>query len=106
MQRIFWGVIVYLSIFTNTLHKKTSLKQKIKKHTSVASGAFVQTRCVPPPSCTSLFCATDVRECLLVCVCVCVSLRLRFCVVVLNSGPQAPALYRFLFQPGPTKTNN
>lgn len=26
-------------------------------------------------------------------------------VVVLNSGPQAPALYRFLFQPGPTKTN-
>ncbi len=24
-------------------------------------------------------------------------------VVVLNSGPQAPELYRFLFQPGPTK---
>lgn len=39
-------------------------------------------------------------QCLFVCRC------LRFSVVVLNSGPQAPALYRFLFQPGPTKTNN
>lgn len=38
-------------------------------------------------------------------VCVC-GVCLRFSVVVLNSGPQAPALYRFLFQPGPTKTND
>lgn len=53
-------------------------------------------------------------ECVRVCMCVyvygCVSVSvcvcLRFSVVVLNSGPQAPALYRFLFQPGPTKTNN
>lgn len=42
--------------------------------------------------------------CVYWCVCVCwVSVDLRFSVVVLNSGPQAPALYRFLFQPGPTK---
>ena len=44
--------------------------------------------------------------CMYVCACVCVCVCLRFSVVVLNSGPQAPALYRFLFQPGPTKTNN
>lgn len=51
-----------------------------------------------------------VRVCMFVCVYGCVSVSvcvcLRFSVVVLNSGPQAPALYRFLFQPGPTKTNN
>ncbi len=66
-----------------------------------------------------LVCAL-VWVCVCVCVCVCVSVCvcvmcvcvcdvcvcLRFSVVVLNSGPQAPALYRFLFQPGPTKTND
>lgn len=40
-------------------------------------------------------------QCLCVCMRVCVCVCLRFSVVVLNSGPQAPALYRFLFQPGP-----
>lgn len=77
-------------------------------HTSVAPGALVQTCCVTSLSCTSLFYAVHV--CVSVSsvrVCVCVRLwvgtwvSLRFNVVVLNSGPQAPALYRFLFQPGP-----
>lgn len=53
-------------------------------------------------------CVMYALVCRCVCGCECVYLSSVFetlSVVVLNSGPQAPALYRFLFQPGPTKTN-
>lgn len=48
------------------------------KHTSVASGALVQTCCVPPLSSTSMFYAVGVWKCVRVSVCMCVSVYVWF----------------------------